>query len=194
MNTPFDKRSVFFKEFFGKALSYEAFLDSSEANHKKKWHAFESTVTLTLQQREMLSTFKRSMNVLCLAGSWCGDCARQGPMLKKIAEITPNFNLRFIDNRENPSLADELKIHGAARVPMVLVLSEDFLEVSRFGDRTLAAYRRKAAQELGPACDSGLVPPSGEELAAEMQEWVEYFERNQLLLRLSAYLRSRYND
>ena len=115
-------------------------------------------------------------------------------MLNLISEAAPNFNLRLIDNRSNPELAEELKICGGMRVPTVVVLSEDFFEITRFGDRTLAAYRRKASQELGPACDSGITPPAINELALELKEWVEYFERAQLILRLSPLLRVRYND
>ena len=194
MNTPSDKRSSFFADYFKKALPYKDFINSSDASHQKRWADFQSIMQLSQQEITTLSGFSRKMNVLCLAGSWCGDCARQCPMLNLISETAPNFNLRLIDNRSNPELAEELKICGGMRVPTVVVLSEDFFEVSRFGDRTLAAYKRKASQELGPACDSGIVPPSVNELALELNEWVEYFERAQLMLRLSPFLRARHKD
>lgn len=194
MSKPFDKRSSFFNSYFQKALPYNDFLKASDPNHQRKWQEFESLIKLSEQQASTLSSFNRKMNVLCLAGSWCGDCARQCPIINIISKAALNFNFRLIDNRSNPELADELRICGGMRVPTVIVLSEDFFEVSRFGDRTLSAYRRKAIQELGPACDSGLVPPSKNELELEVADWVEYFERAQLMLRLSPLLRARYND
>lgn len=77
---------------------------------------------------------------------------------------------------------------------MPVVFSEDFYELARFGDRHLSVYRRKAATELGPACETGLVPPSGEALATELAEWCDFFERLQLMLRLAPLLRQRYGD
>jgi hypothetical protein len=104
------------------------------------------------------------------------------------------LDIRFIDNQAHPHLRDELRIHGAARVPVAVFLSEDLLEIGRFGDRQLSAYRRKARTELGDACDAGIVPPSPEELAEEVAQWFECFEREQLLLRVSPFLRRRHND
>jgi hypothetical protein len=115
-------------------------------------------------------------------------------MLDLIGSTSPQLDIRFIDNQAIPQVRDELRIHGASRVPVVVFLSEDFFEVGRFGDRQLAAYRRKARTELGDACDSGIVAPPSGELAEEVAQWFQNFERQQLLLRLSPFLRRRHND
>jgi hypothetical protein len=151
-------------------------------------------VSLTDAQRAIAERFKRQLNVIVLSGMWCGDCARQGPMLDLIGSASSVLNIKFIDNQVMPKLRDEVRIHGAARVPVAVFVSEDFFEVGRVGDRQLAAYRRKANTELGAACDAGIVPPSPEELADEVGEWFEHFERVQLLLRVSPFLRRRHND
>ena len=85
-------------------------------------------------------------------------------------------------------------INGGQRVPVVVFLSEDFLEVTRYGDRTISTYRRLAAQQLGPSCPTGLVPPDDDVMAAVTTEWLTEFERAQLLLRLSGRLRQKYGD
>jgi hypothetical protein len=135
------------------------------------------------------------MNVLVYSGVWCGDCVRQGPMFRRVAEACgPRVRLRLVDRDASKALQDELRILGALRVPAVVFLSEDFHEIGRFGDRTLATYRAKAARELGPACDAGIVAPPPEQLAAEQEEWVAVFERMLLMLRLSPPLRARHGD
>lgn len=191
---PFDKRSIFFKEYFNNALDYDAFVESGNQHEKDKWHSITKSISLNSQQSNLISSFKRQMNVLVLAGLWCGDCSRQGPMINLIAKSARCIDLRFIDNQAYPDLRDELRISGGARVPVVLVLSEDFFEMSRFGDRHLSVYRRKAANELGETCDIGRPPKDNSELLEELSEWVEYFERIQLMLRLSPFLRKRYSD
>lgn len=194
MSTPFDTKSDFFRKYFQQAETYEVFLNNSEPAHKSRWQGYESKFSLTAEQKELLSGFKRELNVLVLAGAWCGDCARQCPMLKLIADNAPSMNLKFVDNERFPELRDELRIHGASRVPVTVTLSEDFFEINRFGDRTLTAYRRKARTELGAACETGIIAPPADELAGELSEWITHFERLHLMLRVSPYLRTRHKD
>lgn len=189
-----DKRLKFFKEFFNTGLSYDEYLSGSPPNHAERWRAFEQKIALGADQLQVLSGFTRKMNVLVMSGVWCGDCARQGPMLRRIEQACPVITFRYLDNRQNPLLQEELRINGAEKVPVVVVLSEDFFELSRFGDRHLGVYRKKAKQELGPACDPGIVAPATGDMDTECQEWVSYFERVQLILRLSPLLRQRYQD
>ena len=190
----FDIRSTLWRDAFAQALPYERYVATGTPAQQERWRNYRERVSLSDAQRGVASAFKRRLNVLVLSGMWCGDCARQCPMLDLIGSASSALDIRFIDNQAIPTLRDELRIHGASRVPVALFLSEDFFEVGRFGDRQLAAYRRKARTELGAACDAGIVPPSPEELHEELGQWFEAFEREQLLLRLSPFLRRRHND
>ena len=190
----FDIRSILWRDAFAQASPYAEYVATGTTAQHERWRGYRERVVLSDQQRRTASGFSRRLNVLVLSGIWCGDCARQCPMIDLIGSSAPVLNIRFIDNQANPQLRDELRIHGASRVPVALFLSEDFFEVARFGDRQLAAYRRKASTELGDACDAGIVPPFSEELAEEVGEWFECFERLQLLLRVSPFLRRRHND
>ena len=99
------------------------------------------------------------MPVLCLAGAWCGDCINQCPAFDHFARASPAIDLRFLDRDARPDVRDALAINGGHRVPVVVFLSEDGYEVSRYGERTLSTYRTLATEQLGPACPTGLVPP-----------------------------------
>jgi len=189
-----DKRSSFFQKFFDSGLPYDQYLKTGELLHRERWHSYAKSFELSDSQQQIISTFKRKLNVLVMSGIWCGDCARQGPMLRSIEVACPLIAMRFLDNKEAPELQEELRMNGAQKVPIVVAMSEDFYELSRFGDRHLSVYRRKARLEFGPACDAGIVLPTQEELAEELGEWVSYFERLQLMLRLAPALRARYGD
>jgi hypothetical protein len=115
-------------------------------------------------------------------------------MIEEIAAACPVMSVRYLDNYQNEALLEELVIHGAHRVPVVVTLSEDFFEVGRFGDYPLSVYRRRMETLEGGVCSVGFVPPREEALCVELSEWVEYFERQQYLLRLSPMLRERYGD
>lgn len=191
-----DVRAGFWREHFDLATDYETYLAASDPAKAQKWRDMDPRIpALRDDQRHRLSGHGRELNVLVYSGVWCGDCVRQGPMLRRIAEAGgAQVRLRLIDRDASPALSDELRILGALRVPVVVFLSEDFHEVGRFGDRLLSAYRAKAARELGPACDAGIVAPPPEQLAAEMEEWVAIFERMLLMLRLAPPLRARHGD
>lgn len=189
-----DKRSEFFKAYFAKALSYRDYLSTGEPVHQQRWNEHYQAVELTESQTDLIKAFTRRLNVLFMSGIWCGDCVRQGPIVERIAEASELIDLRFIDNKEYPELAEELRINGAARVPVAVFLSEDFFELARFGDSHLNIYRKKLTDELGPACATGLTVPDQNIMQHDLQDWLDIVERLQAMLRLAPMLRKRYND
>jgi thiol-disulfide isomerase/thioredoxin len=180
---------------FHDALPYTEFLHRyASPAHRVRWDAQHTRVVVSAEQKALLGSFVRSMPVLCLAGAWCGDCINQCPIFEHFAQAAPAVSLRFIDRDARLDVSDALAINGGHRVPVVLFLSEDFQEAARYGERTLSIYRRMAAEQLGPACPTGLVPPTTEALTLVTGEWLAEFERAQLLLRLSARLRTKHGD
>lgn len=190
----YDKRSEFWKKCFDDAKDYDTFLDESEPRFSTRWYeTAERTTDLDADQIERITGYGRELNVLMYAGVWCGDCSRQGPMLKKISDaIGPNIHLKIIDREYSNELKDELRILGATRVPILVFLTEDFWEIGRFGERLLTVYRAKAARDLGRKFGAGILSPKA--LKDEMGEWVDIFERVQIMVRLAPPLRQRYND
>lgn len=189
-----DKRSEFWKRHFDMAQDYEAYLKQSSAEHVKRWlENAERSPDVTEEQRQHLQGYDRKLNVLMYAGVWCGDCARTGPMLKRIVDACgEKVKLKVIEQDASEELQDELRILGGLRTPVVVFLSEDWWEVDRFGDRTLSVYRSRAAREARRGLDKGVL--SHEALATQLQEWVDIFERVLLMLRLAPFLRKRYGD
>ncbi len=177
------------------ALPYAAFLDRhATPTQRARWDAMHARITLESEQIALLGGFVRKMPVLVLAGAWCGDCVNQCPIFDHFGRTSPAVDVRFLDRDALPEVADALSINGGHRVPALLFLSEDFHEVARFGERTLSTYRRLAAQQLGPACPTGLVAPTEDATRLVIQEWLNEFERAQWILRLSPRLRERYGD
>lgn len=195
MSSPyFDTRTEFFRDYYSRGLAYDEYLATGEPHQVEQVRHYASLLALTSEQQALLGACTRQMHVLVLSGLWCGDCTRQAPMLAAIERACPPMAMRYLDSRSHPELHNELRINGALKVPVAVVLSEDFFELARFGDRHLSVYRRKAATELGPACDTGLVPPPEAALATELAEWCDFFERLQLMLQLAPLLRQRHGD
>jgi len=175
-------------------LTYDTYL-ATNPDKAARWTEFARGVHLTAEQDRLLKSFTRVMKVIVVSGIWCGDCVQQGPMIDAIVRANPSkIDLRWLDRDEHADLSSLLTINQGARVPVVIFAAEDFEPVAVFGDRTLTRYRALAAKYLGPSCPVPGAPLPPDEIAATLQEWVDQFERVQLLLRLSTRLRARHAD
>ena len=180
-------------DFFQHALPYDAFFAAhGTPAHKARWDRTRQAAVLTPEQRSRLASFTRETNILLLAGAWCGDCAGNCPLFEAFAEAAPVLKVRYLDRDAFPAAQEELKINGGNRVPVAVFFSEDGFEVSRYGERTLTAYRRMAAEVTGEACGTGIV--SADHLAAIAADWLREVERAQWVLRLSPRLRKLHAD
>jgi thiol-disulfide isomerase/thioredoxin len=180
---------------FDAALPYQAFLDRhANPDQRSRWDAFHARVSLTSAQKALLGGFVRRMPVLVLAGAWCGDCVNQCPIFAHFAAAAPALDVRFLDRDARPDIAAHLKVCGGQRVPTAMFLSEDFTPILFYGDKTLSAYRAAAAAQLGSSCSSGAVPPPSDAIAAVVSDWLDQFERAQLIVRLSGRLRQLHGD
>lgn len=183
---------------FASAAPYSDHLAAGTPAQQDAWRQIFDRAHLTPDQQRLVAGFSREMHVLAISGVWCGDCAQQCPLLQRIAEASPDrIKLRFIARAAGapqPDLGLPLRINGGDRVPVVIFLAEDDEFVSIYGDRTLSRYRALAARQLGPACPLPGAPIPDDEIAATLQDWLNEFERVQLLLRLSGRLRQKYGD
>jgi hypothetical protein len=189
---------------FADGLGYCDFLARhGTEEHRRRWGAVYDRVQLTAEQRELLFGFVREMKVLCVAGAWCGDCVNQCPIFERFAEATPDggsagaspsLAVRYFDRDVHADLQAELQLCGGNRVPILVFLSEDDQFLGMYGDRTLAKYQQMAIDQLGPSCPTGIHPPQQGLLDAVTQEWLDEFERAQLMLRLSSRLRAKHGD
>ncbi len=174
-------------------LGFEAYV-ATDPKRAPDWRAIHERTTLTPSRRTLIEGFVRRLNVIVVSGTWCGDCVQQGPLLARIAEASDLIDLRWVDRDEQPELASRVRINGGDRVPVAVFMNEFFEPVSILGDRTLNRYRAIAARNLGPSCPLPNAPVADSELDDTLQDWLDEFERVQLLLRLSPRLRAHHGD
>lgn len=185
---------AYLKSKFDAALPYTDYTAAGKPQHQTAWADFRARADLTDTQHALVAAFIRPLPTLVLSGTWCGDCVQQIPFIDAIDHAAPTVTARYLDRDEHPDLADRLSLCGGLRVPVVLILNEDFDVLAVEGDRTLARYRALAARQLGPSCPLPGAPVPEDELAATRQDWVDAFERAHLMARLSTKLRQRHAD
>jgi hypothetical protein len=182
---------------FEQGLSYADFIALGDPEgHRPPWDQRYSQIELSPEQDALVKSFTRKMNVLCLSGTWCGDCALQGSALQRVAEANPDcIDLCFILREDkHAELIVKAKINGGFRVPVTWFMAEDFEPVSWFGDRTLSRYRSMARKVLPEKETAAFASPPADPVREVLQEVHDEFERVSLLLRLSARLREKHGD
>jgi thiol-disulfide isomerase/thioredoxin len=188
-------KASYLTDKFTAALPYSRYVATGTEVQQRRWQQVYDSARLTAEQTRLLAGCTRDMKLLIVSGIWCGDCVQQCPLLQRAAEANAaRIDLRLLDRDLHRDLTEQVRINGGDRVPVVLFLSEDYELCGVYGDRTLHRYRALAALQIGPSCPAGLTPPPVDELAATLQDWIDEIERIQLMLRLSARLRQKYND
>ena len=176
-------------------LAFADYVATGEAEgHAGQWHQRHEQLALSAEEAALVSSFSREIKVLCLTGTWCGDCALQGAAMQRIAEANPGrIELRFLGRQDHADLQVKVPINGGMRVPVTFFMAEDLEPVSRFGDRTLSRYRSMARKALGEGAGV-LAPPPVDPVREVLGEVLREFERVHLLLRLSTRLRQKHGD
>jgi thiol-disulfide isomerase/thioredoxin len=190
----YDIRAELWRRSWEVAKPLGSFLEGAPQDQLQRWLESEDRApVLTDEQKARLRGYNRTIRILMEAAPWCLDCVRVAPYLKNIVEaIGEKAELRLIDRDASPELRDELRVMGAPRIPRVVVLSEDWFEVGRLGDRSLSVYRSRMAREIGRGVNHGILSPAARQ--AEHCEWIDAIERALIILRTAPALRNRYND
>lgn len=180
---------------FEAGLPYDRYVETAKDHERAGWRQAHERVALSAEQRAMIGSFTRRVNILALSGTWCGDCVHQVPMIARIEAANPGvLALRLVDRDEHADLADRVRICGGRRVPTVVFMNEDFEFLSLYGDKSLARLRALAERSLGAACAVPGAVLAGSEAEATLRDWIDEAERAHLIARLSPRLRERHGD
>jgi len=122
---------------FEKALEYEKYVKLLAENltlHKLHYKNFELADN-EIQKLENLSC----TNILVISEPWCGDSFALLPIVKKITEANPAWNLKLILRDENVELIDKFLTNGSRAIPIFLFLDDKNELLFKWGARPLAA-------------------------------------------------------
>ena len=92
-------------------------------------------------------------HLLALSEDWCGDAVNVLPLVARLAERVPNFDLRILARDRNPDLMDAHLTKGSRSIPVVMLLDERFVEHAWWGPRPapLQAWRFSEGRSMpGP--------------------------------------------
>lgn len=135
-----NKITSLFKE--GKATGNE---QSEALTHytglnEARMNRLEKTIKVTAEFTQKLQQLHGDYIWLLISEGWCGDSAQIVPVIYKMAEVSPNVDMRLVFRDEQEDLMQLFLTNGTRSIPKLIVLDKNTLEVlGEFGPRPQAA-------------------------------------------------------
>jgi hypothetical protein len=113
----------------------EALTHYSELN-VTRMNRLDKTMTVAAEFAEQLKELKGDYFWLVISEGWCGDAAQLVPIFHKMAELSPNIEMKIALRDDNDALMNLFLTNGARSIPKLIILDKNTLEVlGDFGPR-----------------------------------------------------------
>ena len=123
-----------FKKLWEDGLTFHAFVASCKAEHCGLWQGVYNLARVPAWAREAVPQGSLR-KLLVIAEDWCGDASNTVPIVAKLAESVPDFDLRIILRDANPEVMNQYLTNGSRSIPIVIALDENFGEIGHWGPR-----------------------------------------------------------
>ena len=134
------------------APDFESML-ASVVKNAELWDAVWRRATVPQVFVDRLTSLGGAWHLLVLSADWCGDAVNTVPVLARLAELTPNADLRVVERDANPDLMNAHLTDASRSIPVVIALDEHFREHGWWGPRPaeLQAFVLGAGRQLEKA-------------------------------------------
>ncbi|MCF8257264.1 MAG: thioredoxin family protein [Flavobacteriales bacterium] len=109
-------------------------LDFTKLN-VQRMHRLDKTIEIADDVREKLLDLRCKIHWLLLTEAWCGDASQNVPVLAKMAESSPNIELRLLLRDEHLDIMDQFLTAGGRAIPKLIILDGDFNVMAAWGPR-----------------------------------------------------------
>ena len=121
-------------ERFQAGLDFTAYL-STVAENAELWPAVYRTARVPEEMVARAREIPGRWNLLALTEDWCGDAVNALPIIARLVEEVPTFELRLLGRDANPDLMDGHLTGTSRSIPVVMVLDEAMVERGWWGPR-----------------------------------------------------------
>ena len=104
-------------------------------DHRERTAENYGKCVLTDEERAFFSSLNQAPFGLMIAENWCGDVHRNSPMLARIAEAIPGFEMRVLARDQHPDLSDCFLNNGYRSIPVMVFFDKDWNEIGHWIER-----------------------------------------------------------
>lgn len=117
----------------------EALTHYSELN-VTRMNRLDKTMIVADEFTKQLKDLKGDYLWLVISEGWCGDAAQLVPIFHKMAELSPNIEMKIALRDDNDALMNLFLTNGARSIPKLIIIDKNTLEVlGDFGPRPQGA-------------------------------------------------------
>ncbi len=142
---------------------------------------------ITPSECQRMHAFEKLRKILVLTESWCPDSLMNLPLLIKMADCTPNLDIRIFHRSQFPDLNDEMLSQGYDKIPLFIIMDEELKLIGYWMERPRSANRRiagwlernprfveaKAQLRMNPDMDRSEFIGLQEQFINEMWNWYD---------------------
>ena len=186
-----------------KAVSYETYrnlIDKYEAEGKssakeqteelvyytalnqKRYKRLDKTIEIPEEKAQFFINYPKSVCLLVITESWCGDAAQIVPVVHKIAELNPKITMKLVFRDENEELMNLFLTNGGKAIPIVVFLDLEDKVLAHWGSRPSVAAKMVEAEKA----KNGKLSP---EFKEELQKWYNQDKGQSILADLTELLK-----
>lgn len=121
-------------ERYAAAPDFDTYLEEVEKN-RDLWHALHERAEVPEAVLEDGRAIPTPIHLLALSEDWCGDAVNTLPVVARLAEHLPGWELRVLGRDDNPDLMDAHLTDGSRSIPVIMILDEDLREIAWWGPR-----------------------------------------------------------
>ena len=123
-----------FRALWNSAQTFDAFVTSCKAQHCELWRGLYSIARVPDWALAAVPAGS-GRKLLVIAEDWCGDASNTVPIVAKLADMVPSFELRVLARDGHPELMDQYLTNGSRSIPIIIALNDDFEELGHWGPR-----------------------------------------------------------
>jgi hypothetical protein len=126
--------SLMTPERYEGAARFAEFLEQA-VKHAQLWRDTYRLVRLPEGALERAASVGGRWHLAVLVEDWCGDAVNTVPMIARLAELTPGFDLRVLERDKNLDLMDAYLTNGSRSIPIVIAYDAEFRALGSWGPR-----------------------------------------------------------
>ena len=147
-----------------------------------RMNRWDKSTKLSEELSAKLAELQCEVNWLLLAEGWCADASQNLPILNKMAEASPNVNLRILLRDEHLDIMDQYLTNGGRAIPKLVVLDDEMSEVGTWGPRPTPIQQmvregkesgQLDSEQIGIMVQKWYAKDKGETLEREMMQVIE---------------------
>lgn len=105
------------------------------ALNEKRYKRLDKSIVIPEEKANFFKNYTKSVTLLVITESWCGDAAQIVPVVNKIAELNPKIMLKLVFRDENEALMNLFLTNGARAIPVVVFLDLENNVLNHWGSR-----------------------------------------------------------